>query len=112
MAQSGIELATVKCQTVALLNKSNSPNRSKTFDKRTTMNSKNVTQLTVPPSYRLPHMYNRPFIKPQASVPSFCIVDAGAGDVMECCCIVAISCIAACRRGEPVSRVLNNWTEI
>jgi len=107
MTQSGIEFATVTCQTVALLNKCNSPNRNKTFD-----NSRNVTQLTVPPSVRLPDMYNRPFIRPPAFVPSFCIVDAGAGDVMECCCIVAISCIAACRRGEPVSRVLNNWTEI
>jgi hypothetical protein len=101
MTQSGIEFVTVMCQTVALLNKCNLPNRSKTFDNKTTMNSRNITQLIVPPSFRLPQMYSRPFIRPPALLPSFCIVDAGAGDVMECCCIVAISCIeigrASCR---------------
>jgi len=104
MTQSGIEFATVMCQTVALLNKCSLPNRSKTFDNRTTMNSRNVTQLIVPPPFPLAHMHSRPFIRPPAFLPSFCIVDAGAGDVMECCCIVAISCIAAWRRGVPSSQ--------
>ena len=63
------------------------------------MNSWNVNLLIVLPSFRLLRIYNQLSIRAPAFLPSFCIVDAGAGDVMECCCIVAISCIAACRRG-------------